>query len=466
MARAQQDKLEILVKENALSNRRFRENLKHFPMALTGIYAILLLLFLGVGYAFGQATVPDTPAGRTLQTWLEAFNSGDRAKIEAYIQNVDPKQSVDMMMGFHDRTGGFDLLSIDTSEPLLIKFRVKEKASSTVAIGSIQVTDAQTPTMVSFNLHSIPPGAVIENIKLDGAERQRVIDGVVSNLNKYYVYPDVAQKMGDALRAHQESGDYDAITDGDAFATLLTNHLQEVSHDKHLHVNYSPFKLPPDQDGPNPDQEAQYRKQMERINCGFEKIEILPGNIGYLKFNMFADPDVCGSTAIAAMNFLAHVDAIIFDLRENGGGDPKMIALISTYLFDKPTHLNDLYNRKDDETTQYWTLPYVPGTRLGDTPVFVLTSKTTFSGAEEFSYNLKNLKRATIVGETTGGGAHPVAGHRIDDHFMIRVPFARAINPISKSNWEGTGVTPDVPVKASDALDAAEKLAADKIQSK
>ena len=128
-------------------------------------------------------------------------------------------------------------------------------------------------------------------------------------------------------------------------------------------------------------------------------------------------------------------------------------------------HLNDLYNREKDETTQYWTLPYVPGTRLADTPAFVLTSSRTFSGAEEFSYNLKNLKRATIVGETTGGGAHPVEGHRIDDHFMIGVPFARAINPISKTNWEGSGVPPDVPAKASDALDAAEKLASAKAQS-
>ncbi len=114
----------------------------------------------------------------------------------------------------------------------------------------------------------------------------------------------------------------------------------------------------------------------------------------------------------------------------------------------KTTHLNDLYNRKDDATIQYWTLPFVPGNRLADKPAFVLTSNSTFSGAEEFAYNLKNLKRATIIGETTGGGAHPVDGHRIDDHFMIGVPFARAINPVSKTNWEGTGVEPDVPVKS------------------
>lgn len=108
----------------------------------------------------------------------------------------------------------------------------------------------------------------------------------------------------------------------------------------------------------------------------------------------------------------------------------------------------------------------MPGKRLDDKPVYVLTSKDTFSGAEEFSYNLKNLKRATLVGETTGGGAHPVSGHRIDDHFMIGVPYARAINPISKTNWEGTGVEPDVKVPAADALTTAEKLSLEKTKTK
>jgi C-terminal processing protease CtpA/Prc len=174
---------------------------------------------------------------------------------------------------------------------------------------------------------------------------------------------------------------------------------------------------------------------------------------------MFADPQLCGATAAAAMNFLAGTRAIIFDLRANGGGDPAMVALLSSYLFAEPTHLNDLWERKTGTTQQFWTLPYVPGRRMDGKPVYVLTSHRTFSGAEEFAYNLKNLKRATIVGEVTGGGAHPVSPHRIDDHFVIGVPFARAVNPISKTNWEGTGVEPDVKVAAADALDTAVKLA-------
>jgi len=430
------------------------------------LFALFVLLLAGLGRGFGQTAIPDTPAGRILQAWLDAFNSGDRSKIEAYVKTFDPKQSLDFMLTFRSQTGGFDLLGIESSEPKLIKFRVKEKASATVGIGSIQLNDAQPPTVETFGLRAIPPGAVVENVKLDAAARQRVLDGVVSSLKEFYIYPETAQKMEEALRARQKRGEYDAVAGGDAFAALLTKDLQEVSPDKHLRVNYSPYKLPSDDHGPSPEEEAMRRKQLERSNCGFTKVEILPGNIGYLKFNFFADPELCGPTAIAAMNFLSHVNAIIFDLRENGGGEPRMIALISTYLFDKPTHLNDLYNRKEDETTQYWTLPYVPGNRLADTPAFVLTSKRTFSGAEEFSYNLKNLKRATLIGETTGGGAHPVDGHRIDDHFMIVVPIARAINPVSKTNWEGIGVIPDVPAEASAALDVAVKLATTKVQSK
>jgi C-terminal processing protease CtpA/Prc len=267
--------------------------------------------------------------------------------------------------------------------------------------------------------------------------------------------------MADALLAHEKNGDDNAETDGGTFADLLTRQLREVSHDRHLGVIYNPFKT-----APTSEDDARHRRELERDNCAFEKIEILPGNIGYLKFNAFPDPSVCRPTVVAAMNFLGHVDALIFDLRDNHGGDPHMVALIATYLFDHSTHLNDMYIPKSNTTQQYWTLPPVPGNKLANKPAYVLTSASTFSGGEEFSYDLKMLKRATLVGETTGGGAHPVSGHRIDDHFMIGVPFARPINPISKTNWEGAGVEPDVKVKAADALQTAEKLAESKLQKK
>jgi C-terminal processing protease CtpA/Prc len=190
----------------------------------------------------------------------------------------------------------------------------------------------------------------------------------------------------------------------------------------------------------------------------------MPGNIGYVKFNMFTPGQAAQETAAAAMNFVANADALIFDLRENGGGSPEMIAFLSGYLFDRKVHLNSFYNRETDETEEWHSREDVPGRRFGETkPVYVLTSGRTFSGAEEFTYNLKNLKRATIVGETTGGGAHPVNARDIAGRFTLMVPFARAINPITKTNWEGTGVEPDTKVPAADALDAALESARNRV---
>ena len=203
-----------------------------------------------------------------------------------------------------------------------------------------------------------------------------------------------------------------------------------------------------------------------RDNFGFRKVERLPGNIGYLDFRAFQSPGEAGATAVAAMNFLAYCDAVIVDLRQNGGGDPAQIQLISSYFFDEPVHLNDLYARATDRTENFWTLPYVPGAKAAKADLYILTSARTFSGAEEFTYNMKNLKRATVIGETTGGGAHPTDTMIVQNDFLLRVPVARAINPVSKTNWEGTGVTPDIAVPAAEAFDRAYAMAVEKLAAK
>jgi retinol-binding protein 3 len=422
---------------------------------------VVLLAILWTARASAQVPIPDTPAGRTLHAWLDAFNSGDSAQLANYAKTVDSSQTVDQMRDFRARTGGFDLVSIDSSADLFVRFRVKERASPAIAAGVLRVRATEPVTVQVFDVQRWQPGTKFESVTLDSAYRRRIINRIATQLKEGYVYPETADKMVAAIRAHEKQGDYDVVTDGETFAALLATHLRDVSHDKHLWVQFSPYTQPADAAGPGrgPLDTALRRHNLQRINCGFEKVEILPNNIGYVKFNFFGPPAICGATATAAMGFLAHVDAIIFDLRENHGGDPAMVQFVASYLFDQRTHLNDLYNRKENTTTQYWTLRDLPGTRLAGTRAFVLTSSSTFSGAEEFAYDLKMLKRATIVGERTGGGAHPVSGVPIDDHFTIGVPFARAVNPITKTDWEGTGVEPDVAVPAAAALDSARQLA-------
>jgi retinol-binding protein 3 len=429
---------------------------------------ILFVCLLLPASAAAQTAIPDTPAGNTFSAWLQAFNSGDQAQLDAYYRKYEPSKSAAEIMPFRKQTGGFQLLQVLKSEPLYLEVLIKERLSDTHAVGKLDLKDAASGQVASFALRALPPGASVSQMSfsVDAATRAEVINGALADLNEFYVSTDVVKQMADAIRARQQRGEYDSITDGDAFAMKLTENLQAVSHDKHLRVDFSPVPLPAEMSGPDPKAEAEYRKQMERANCGFDKLEILPGNIGYVKFDFFADPKVCASTVIAAMNFLANSDAIIFDLRENGGGDPAMVAFICSFLFEQPTHLNDLWTRKGNSTHQFWTLPYVSGKHLATQPAYVLTSHRTFSGGEEFTYDLQQLKRATIVGEVTGGGAHPVAGHRIDDHFEIGVPFATAINPISHTSWEGTGVAPEVKVSAADALTSAQELAAQTLAAK
>jgi hypothetical protein len=299
---------------------------------------------------------------------------------------------------------------------------------------------------------------------LDAAEHQHVLDAAIANLKQHYAYPDVGQKMADILLASQNRGEYDGITDGDTFAHQLTKQMRDVSHDLHLELVHSQDPLPPPPTArQTPEEFARYREEMKRINCAFEKVEVLPHNIGYLKLNFFPDRSVCEQTATAAMASLNHADALIVDLRDNRGGMPNMVALMASYFFDHPEYF---YNPRENTTQESWTHSPVPGNKLADKPVYVLTSSRTFSGAEQFCYDLKMLKRATLVGQTTGGGAHSGVWYRIDDHFGMGIPETKPINPYATPDWEGTGVEPDVKVSAPDALETAVKLARAKLQKK
>jgi len=300
------------------------------------------------------------------------------------------------------------------------------------------------------------------DLTIDAATRTQVVDTILKRLNESYVFPDIAKKMEASIRERVAKKEYDQITSAKQFATTLTNDLQAVSHDKHLRVRYSNEAIP--ERGPRQEPTAEEREQRKQdltwMNHGFSKVERLRGNIGYLEFLNFMDEELGADTVAAAMNFVNGTDALIIDMRNNGGGNPAMVALVCSYLFGpEPVHLNDLYWREGNRTDEFWTKKEIAGKRYLNKDVYVLTSKRTFSGAEEFTYNLKNLKRATIIGETTGGGAHPGGGFRISEHFGMFIPTGRAISPITKTNWEGTGVTPDINVPAEQALLVARIMA-------
>jgi retinol-binding protein 3 len=305
------------------------------------------------------------------------------------------------------------------------------------------------------------------DLAINADTRSEVIEGVIKRLNDFYVFPEVARQMETAIRLRMQNKEYNQITSAALLAQTLTSHLRAISQDKHLEVHYSHQPVPPgdSRSEPTPEQRERMRRFAASVNFGFEKIDRLDGNIGYLRVDGFMPTDVGAETAIAAMNFLANTDALIFDLRYSvNGGDPAMSTLLSSYLFDsEPVHLGDIYWREGNRTRQVWTMPYVPGKKYLGKDVYFLTSKDTISAGEGFVYDLQNLKRVIVVGETTAGAANPGFDYRINDHFFMFLPMGRAINPITKTNWEGTGVKPDIEVPAEQALKTAQLMALKKL---
>lgn len=198
-------------------------------------------------------------------------------------------------------------------------------------------------------------------------------------------------------------------------------------------------------------------RRIEQLdNFGIHRVERLDGNIGYLDLRRVPAPEMAGPAITAAMELVSGTYAVIIDLRRNGGGSPHGVALWCSYFIaEEPTRLNDIFRADTAETSQFWSLPYLPGSRYTGRPVYVLTSSRTFSGGEDLSYTLQALGRAEVIGETTGGGAHPTRPFPISAAVHIGIPFARSISPITGTNWQGTGVIPDTAVPADQAYDVA-----------
>jgi hypothetical protein len=304
------------------------------------------------------------------------------------------------------------------------------------------------------------PGAARIDVPDDGslaAEQlsgREIVTKAMELLRANYVFPDEAERAAAAIEARLAAGEYDGL-DEITLTDRVTGHLQDITGDKHLRLRLGGGPGPRREPPKRPDREKM-RKMGRLDNFGIRRVERLNGNVGYIDLRRMAVPANAGPAIAAAMELVAGTYALIIDMRHNGGGAPEGVVFWCSYLFDgEPTHLNDIFRADTGETRQFWTLPYVPGTRYPDPPVYVLTSERTFSGGEDLCYTLQALGRAQVIGETTGGGAHPTRPFPVSPAVHIGIPFARSVNPVTGTNWQGTGVVPDVAVPEAQAYDVA-----------
>lgn len=293
-----------------------------------------------------------------------------------------------------------------------------------------------------------PPDEVV----LDGAMRTQAIDSLVMELNQHYVFPETAKQIETLLRKRQQDGKYDALGNGMRFAAQLTADMASVAHDKHMKVRFSPRFLPP---GRDPDMAS----APANGKSGIDQVGRLTPAIGYLRISAFPPPSLVAEKYASAMNTLSDTDALVIDVRDHRGGSPQSVALLISYFVDRRTRLNDIWSRDSGQTQQFWTEDRPGGKRYGgEKPIVILAGPRTGSAGEDFTYTMQALKRATIIGEPTWGGAHPVASYRLSGHLYADIPNSRSISPITRSNWEGTGVKPDIAAPQADALAVATGL--------
>jgi hypothetical protein len=324
--------------------------------------------------------------------------------------------------------------------------------------------------------HSQSIGETTKDAQINSKTKAAIIEDIGELLIEKYIFLDIAKRIKDHISTRLKNGDYDPIDDPDRFADMLREDLYQISQDRHFHIEFNPKRaelIRAQRSRSKEEKEAaekEYCEDDRGTNFGFKKLENLKGNIGYLDLRYFSNAEYAGPTAVAAMNYLANSDAVIIDIRDTPGGYPNMVQLLCSYFIrgtrEGRTHLNTFERRFDNSIEQFWTISYVPGQRMYDMDLYILTSKYTGSGAEEFVYNMKNLRRATLIGETTGGAAHHVEDVVIQDSFVMHLPSGRPINPISGTNWEKTGVEPHIAVEAEEAYDTAYLMALEQLEKK
>jgi tetratricopeptide (TPR) repeat protein len=299
--------------------------------------------------------------------------------------------------------------------------------------------------------------------------RAETIEKLSVMLNDY-VYPEKGREVAGQLLENLKNGNYDGIEDFREFGRRVTEDLYQLSEDKHLLIRYDPEDvadikrdnaLPESEKG---NEEMRKKAISAKDNFGFKEMKIFPANIGYLKLNEFEKAEYAAETAHAAMAFVANVEALIIDLRDNNGGWSNLVQIMCSYFFElreteKNSILFEIHNSYKNEIVSYRLLQNLPGKRLTEIPVYILTSELTYSAAEKFTDVLQKRKRAIVVGKRTKGGANSTRGPEVlNDYYIVKMPVGRTVNPVTNSNWEGTGIEPDIQTESKNALNAALQL--------
>jgi hypothetical protein len=298
-------------------------------------------------------------------------------------------------------------------------------------------------------------------LAMTAEDRSTALDHIADLVRDHYVYKDKAVEIAAEIRALKADPAVTAITEERQLASFLTAKL--LPHDRHFGVSWHPVVANPAASAP-PDDQSGVDTVLRQANYGFDEVKRLPGNIGYVRMSFFADFDTtltgdktpaARKVAEAVLAFLAGSDAVIFDLRRNGGGSPAMIDLLLSGFFDGKVLLNRFYEREGDKTEDFTTLANYSGPRRATVPLYILIGGGTASAAEEFAYDVKTQKRGVLVGEASYGGANPGSEREAGGGFTIFVSYGAAINPITNTNWEGVGVQPDIAAPAEESFTRA-----------
>jgi tetratricopeptide (TPR) repeat protein len=290
----------------------------------------------------------------------------------------------------------------------------------------------------------------------DGAYKKSVLQKIASLIESKYVLADKAKSYAAEFKKIAKAGAYASLTDAKEFADRVSADLQAITRDKHVSVRRIEASDIGEKAVGALHHPVRFYRLRQKENAGIHKLEWINGHIGYLDIRRFYAIEVAREMLEAAVKFLENADAIIIDVRENGGGSGDYL---SSFFLPYPTQLTGWYYRENDYLEEFWTTNEMGGKPLTDVPLFVLVGKNTFSAAEIFAYDLQARKRAVLIGEPTKGGAHSVDLYKIDDQFEINISTSRAVNPVTGTNWEGTGVIPDVAAAPERALDTAIELA-------